>query len=403
MKIVTNRPFKRFFGANSVYSCIGAARSPASSCHRSVIPWRTHMFKALITVCLSGCLYWGTASCQQEKPLVIENRNDVKTKAPQISERLATNPKSFTKADLVTAYNNLSAIESDALRSEVKSRLQREMQSQGLFEPFAANLDTAAELTDTGTGNVPSATGSLQPQAKGLITWESAHFGDGHKIDFSFGGHFGYAPLYTLVNLTSSGSALPPHARPMFQQGFVWSMRPQINFRTGDFHDGQLSSEFAIFGTVGQTILTSTVSSFKQSDNTINATTVANNVGNGAPFLETGVQFRLYNTDLTTVHRDKSYLSPAFFVEGGFKSDGRFKAEGDLAGYDSPRDRAFFRFLVSINKVTNARGTTEPKEPFSVDFGIDHELPISESRVPGATRIIIRGSLDVVKLLKGSN
>jgi hypothetical protein len=188
----------------------------------------------------------------------------------------------------------------------------------------------------------------------------------------------------------------------MFQQGFVWSIRPQLNVHLPPVVNNLLSEEVAVFGGVGQSILTSPVNSFKQSNDTITATIVSNNVGNGALFYETGLQYRLYNTDLATVHRDKSFLNPSFFLESGFKIDSRFKAEGDLAGYDSPRNRAFVRFLVSLNKVTNARGTSEPKEPFSVDFGIAHEIPVSESRVPASTRIIIRGSMDVMKLLKGS-
>jgi hypothetical protein len=334
--------------------------------------------------------------------LKIRSAQEVKDNVDDIITTLQTEPRSLDRVSLVTIYDNLDQINDPVTRSKARSLVQREMLSEGMFEPFAAHLDTAAELTDTGTGNVPSATGSLQPQAKGLISWESAHFGETHSLDFSFGGQFGYAPVLALVNLTSSGTALPPNARPMFLQGFVWGIRPQINWHVGEFHDNQVSAEIAVFGGLGQTILTSTVSSFKQSDKTVNATTVSNNVGNGAPFLETGLQLRLYNADFKTVHRDKSYLAPAFLLEGGFKSDGRFKAEGDLAGYDSPRSRGFVRFLVSLNKVTNARGTTDPKEPFSVDFGVDHEMPLSEQRVPASTRIIVRGSLDVLKLLKGS-
>lgn len=332
----------------------------------------------------------------------ITSRSQVEAKANDLITALTTNPRTVDRLTLVTTYNNLDAISDLDKRIQAKSLVRKALSAEGLYEPFAAHLDTSAELTTTGSGNVPSATGSLQPQAKGLITWESAHFRDGHAIDFSFGGQFGYAPILTLVNLTSSGAALPPKARPMFQQGFVWSLRPQANWHVGEFHDGQLSGELGIFGGVGETILTSSVSSFKQSSNTVTATTVSNNVGDGAVFFETGVQFRLFNSDFKTVHRDKSYISPAFLLESGFKSDNRFKAEGDLAGYDAPRNRGFVRFLVSLNKITNARGTTDPKEPFSVDFGVDHEVPISESRVPASTRIILRGSFDVLKLLKGS-
>lgn len=322
---------------------------------------------------------------------------------------LQADPRTVNRQNAAISYRHLNEYP-DNEREAARAALRSIMRAQDTFEPFAANLDTAAELTDTGTGNVPSATGSLQPQAKGVITWESAHFGSDDTngandrwYDFSFGGQFGYVPIYTLVNLTNSaGTALTPKARPMFQQGFVWSIRPQLNVHLPPVVNNLLSEEVAVFGGVGQSILTSPVNSFKQSNDTITATIVSNNVGNGALFYETGLQYRLYNTDLATVHRDKSFLNPSFFLESGFKIDSRFKAEGDLAGYDSPRNRAFVRFLVSLNKVTNARGTSEPKEPFSVDFGIAHEIPVSESRVPASTRIIIRGSMDVMKLLKGS-
>src|ERR1051326_6187949 len=220
---------------------------------------------------------------------------------------LRTNPRSVTRQEAVTSYRHLNdypAEERDAARTMLRSITR----AQDTFEPFGANLDTAAELTDTGTGNVPSATGSPQPQAKGVITWESAHFGsddtDGSldkRLDFSFGGQFGYAPVYTLVNLAnSSATALTPKARPMFQQGFVWSIRPQLNLHLPPVVNKLLSEELAVFGGVGQSILTSPVNSFKQSNDTITATIVSNNVGNGALFYETGLQYRLYNSDLAT-------------------------------------------------------------------------------------------------------
>ena len=323
---------------------------------------------------------------------------------------LRANPRAYNRRTLVNAYRHLNEMYEPAQRDEARSLLRRALQGEDAFEPFAANLDTAAEITDTGTGNVPSATGSLQPQAKGIITWESAHFGSddtgqtSQKLDFSFGGQFGYAPVYTLVNLTNSAAAaLTPKARPMFQQGFIWTIRPQFNIHLPSVVNNALSEELAPFGEIGQTILTSPVTSFKQSNDTITATIVSNNVGNGALFFESGLQYRLYNAKLEDVHRNKGFLNPAFLLESGFKVDNRFKAEGDLAGYDSPRNRAFVRFLVSLNKVGKTLGTDEPKESFSVDFGVTHEIPMSDSRVPASTRIIIRGSLDVMKLLKGQS
>lgn len=354
---------------------------------------------ALLAVSVCG-------SAQPNPPMEtsqIRSAQDVQQHAAQIMTTLQIHPRSLDRQSLVTAYQNLGQFGDEVAQSKARSLLQRAMLAEGLYEPFAAQLDTAAELTDTGTGNVPSATGSLQPQAKGVISWESAHFGEQHPVDFSFGGQFGYAPVYTLVNLINSANVpLPPKARPMFQQGFIWSIRPQANIHLPQFVSGQLSSELGVFASVGQTILTSNVTAFTQSNSTVTATLVSDNVGNGALFAESGLQFRLYNADLDTTHRDKSFLSPAFFLESGFKLNERFKAEGDLAGYDSPQNRAFVRFMVSLNKITNSRGTTDPKEPFSVDFGIDYEFPVSEARVPAATRIVIRGSLDVLKLLKGS-
>lgn len=356
---------------------------------------------------------WADDTPQQKQ---IRAKTEVSTEADHIITMLQTNPRFYDRQSLANIYWNLNAITDPVKRSTLQSLVQHQMSDEGLSEPFAAVLDTSAEITDTGTGNVPSATGSLQPQAKGLITWESSHFGHQkaddetmsgsssvHHPDFSFGGQFGYAPVFTLVNLTNaSGAALSPKARPMFQQGFVWSIRPQLNVPLFQFLHDQLSSELAVFGEVGETILTSSVTSFKQSNDTITATLVSNNVGNGATYFESGIQFRLYNSDLATVHLNKNYLTPKFYVESGFKVDDRFKAEGDLAGYDSPRNRAFVRFLVSLTNIRKTLGTADPKDSFSVDFGVDREMPISESRVPASTRIIIRGSLDIMKLLKGS-
>lgn len=279
--------------------------------------------------------------------------------------------------------------------------LYRVMAERGLYQPFAAVFTAAESFGDAGNGAVPAAQNGLQTETLGRIAWESEHYGGSSTVfhpDFSFGGNIGFAPTMVLVNLTNQGTAVPPKARPMLQNAFEWDVSPRLNVPI--FSKGEISG----LATLGQALLVSDVSSFKQGDNTtIVATPVTNNTGRAAIFFETGAQFRLFSqTDLFQTHSEKSYLTPAFSASAGFRDDTRFRKEGDLAAYDNPQRRYFFRMFISLTNIVRQKEQGSNSDPISVNFSVDYDKPVADSRVPAATRYTISSNVDIMKLFHPS-
>jgi hypothetical protein len=272
-------------------------------------------------------------------------------------------------------------------------------------EPFGSSLNIAASFGDTGANGIPSAKDSIQTEALAQIQFESEHFFYdwskciSHRPTFSFGGAMGFVPALVLENLTSTTQVIAkPNNRPMFQDAFAWNLSPKMNIVTS--HTSQLS----VVGTIGQTYLISQVTSFKQGDNTVTATPVSNNVGQSAFYWETGVQWKLLNTDIVNAYINKTdVLNPPFDVSFGYRHDGRFKQAGDLATFSNPQAYLFFRFNVGLNKIVNWNSATvSPGKGYTFKFGIDYERPISDSKMPSATRYYVSANFDIMQLFKPS-
>jgi hypothetical protein len=273
-------------------------------------------------------------------------------------------------------------------------------------EVFGANLDVAASFGDTGVGGIPSAQNSIQTEALGQIEFESEHFGYDYSrcIDrfprFSFGGMVGLQPALVMENLSSTTATIAvPRNRPMYQDAFAWTLGPRMNVATTHM------SQIAVFANLGEKYLISQITSFKQGDDTVTATPVANDVGQSAIFWETGVEWKYLNTDVANAYLNKTdVLSPPFAISVGYKHDGRFKKAGDLSGLSNPEARLFFRFTVGLNKIGNWSGDqVAPGKGYTFKFGVDYERPIGDSRMPTATRYYVSANIDVMKVFKPSN
>jgi hypothetical protein len=282
------------------------------------------------------------------------------------------------------------------------------LKERGIYEPFGAVFNAAATFGDAGTNGVPAAqTDTIQTKTLGVIDWESEHYhsprvssgDDGFKLfrpEFSFGGRIGFAPALILVDLANGGTPVTPGARPMLQEAFVWDIAPRVNLPV--FSKGELSA----LGRIGQTFLTSDVSSFKQGDASIVATPVNNNLGRAAVFYETGLEFRMFNQeDLFQTHLQKSYLTPAFTTSAGIRNDNRFNKDGALAQYNAPEKRWFFRMVVNLVGIVRQKAQGDTADPFNLKFGVDYDRPRHDARVPAATRYIISSDIDIMKLLRG--
>jgi hypothetical protein len=281
-------------------------------------------------------------------------------------------------------------------------------EAEGIYQTFGAVFTAYGAFGDGGTNAVPAAQSGFQTEAVADVAFESEHYGWNHlnangdhrphQPEFSFGGSVGLYPSVVMENLTvESGTLTNPSNRPMFQDALHWNLGPHIDIPL--FAKGEANA----YVDMGQNILVDSVTSFKQGDLTVTATPVSNGVGRSAFFGEFGAQLKLLDVDITQAHTDKtSALLPKFFLSGGYRRDNRFAQSGDLAKFDSPQDRVFFKFLVSLSKIFNPDTTGKAAAPASFDFGVDYERPITSgsSSIPGATRVIVSADLDIMKLFR---
>jgi hypothetical protein len=309
---------------------------------------------------------------------------------------LATRPNADGSAT-VTVSGAQVTVDPAAVKEQAKA--------DGTYSTFGAVFDVSGAFGDAGSGAVPSAQTTIQSEAIGIIKFESAHYWSvadndkSHHPDLSFGGTIGLYPTLVLENLSSATATISaPNARPMFQDAFRWSLGPNLNIPIFDH------GEASVFTDLGQNFLVSETSSFKQGSDSIVATPVNNNAGRAAMFWEGGIQMRLLNVAISQAHSDKqSFLLPGFQIATGYRRDNRFNKSGDLETFDNPTARFFLRFFVSLNNILDQRTAGKPNQPMSFKFGIDYEKPISDNRVPSATRYLVSADVDILKLFRPSS
>src|SRR6266446_1319398 len=347
-----------------------------------------------------GCSVYALSQEADIKALTPENTKEkigTMTRAQRfqvLRKVLAKKPDADGLTTITTADGTAVKVNAEVVKDQGKA--------EGTYSTFGAVFDVSGAFGDAGNGSVPAAQTTIQTETVGLIKFESAHYGSvadtdkGHHPDFSFGGTVGLYPTLVLENLSSTTATITqPNARPMFQDAFRWSLGPSLNVPIFDHGEGSL------FIDLGQNFLVSQVSSFKQGNDSIVATPVNNGVGRAAIFWEGGVQVRLLNVAISQAHSDKqSFLLPGFQIATGYRHDSRFNKSGDLATYDNPTARFFLRFFVSLNNILDQRTAGKPNQPMSFKFGVDYEKPISESRIPSATRYIVSADVDILKLFR---
>ncbi len=312
----------------------------------------------------------------------------------------------------------------------VRRSLHSIMDHRGLRQIFAASLVSGVVFGDVGnpgsgaktvgaasTSATPSSTASATVAASSAnntsatahIIWESQHFGsDSHSVDMSFGGKFGFQPALTLVKPDTSGqqstsqpntTATTTEAQPAFQQAFIWNIAPRFNFHIGE------RSELTVSPTLGQIRLNSQ-SQIIEDGNGKGSLYIGldNGAGKAELYYEYAAAYRIYDNPLHIIHEEQSQLAPVFDASFGFRRDDRFRRAGQLVAFDHPQNRFFFRFMVNGLKVIDRRAEAAANtKPFSVDFGVEYEQHWlgPSSGIPSATKIIIRGNLDLLKALQG--
>jgi hypothetical protein len=315
--------------------------------------------------------------------------------------------------------------------SQLRDRITAQMQLHGLALPFSAQLVTGASMFQT-SGAVPNAPGgqqgnvqssstasSVSPSA--FVAWDSRHWGaeDGRRGEVSLTGKFGFIPSLTLVQPLATATNAPAAttttststvavaapsstATPQtsltaaYQEAFVWSTGTKMHIRAGD------NGETSIRASVGQSILTTNTSVVDQGPNSYISIPVTNGTGQAEAFWEVGGDLNIYSQGLEMVHVSKTELNPLFHIEGGFRHDNRFKQDGPLVGFAAPTNRYFFRFMLGNIPITSSDSTGI--HTFSLSFGLEREGPWHNTsaapEVPAGTRIIIKGDLNILKLIR---
>ena len=289
---------------------------------------------------------------------------------------------------------------------ELNVALDQTMKRHSLFEQFSATLITGAVfLQDAGPVEGQEDKQDEAPTAVGTLAWQSRHFGDEEyqTRDISFGGRIGFQPVLTLTEPAAPAEGEEPSTELIatHQPALVWTLGTQLNLQ----HRG-VNAETTFFGKTGAGHLLKLPKAVDRGEDSILVLPVENGVGKTAWFWEAGLEFSMFDNRLEQLHAEKGMTSPQFQLQIAWRHDARFRATGALDGFDRPEHRLVFRLMLDAIKVLDRRRLGEPAKPFTFGFAVEHERSIfggSETRVPSATRIMLRGDLNLLRALTGES
>lgn len=295
--------------------------------------------------------------------------------------------------------------------NEVDERTHMLMSYVGLLDPLAGSLVSGPVIGDTGkvsTSNTaqPAASSTSKTVPLAHIEWGSQHFREENPlwnhVDFSIGGSFGFQPALSLLTTPATANATgstPPKPSTLttqqYQSAFVWDVNARTNIQAWSM------SELSVVATTGQIRL------FNGNGGTIvdqgaNSTLEIPfnaNADSFSWFYEGGMEYNFYNKALEVVHAEKGQLAPLFNIGLFYKKDSRFDQKNGVVGFDSPDRRLDFRFMINGLKIFDRRSDSTSSKPYSISFGVEHERGFGNNPLPSGTRIIIRGDLELLKLI----
>jgi hypothetical protein len=312
--------------------------------------------------------------------------------------------------------------------AKLDANLHAMMDSEGLLEPLAGSLMAGPVIGQTGklsstpasTGGTPTtstATGTAATSAGSSTTalahieWGSKHFGDENwwPVDFSFGGALGLQPALSLLKNpppaaasgASTGAAgtstptTPSQVTSQYQAAFGWDLAGKLNIHSGP------TAETALFAKGGQIrLLTNNGATvIDQGANSTLLIPLNGDANRMSWFWETGVDFKYYKKSLEVVHAEKGQLDPAFDIGISYRLDNRFSQKAGVVGFDSPDRRLVFRFMINGVKIFDRRPDTTTSKPYALSFGVEHERGFGANPVPSGTQLIIRGDINLIKLI----
>jgi hypothetical protein len=337
----------------------------------------------------------------------------------QVDEQLITTHYLIRVMRRWADLNATSAADVLLSLDSVDLRVRGLMRYVGLLDPFAGSLVAGPAFGETGKlspGTTSAGSGSTSTSTSGTaavsseskttalahVEWGSKHFGDESwsPVDFSFGGSFGLQPSLTLLTNpppagSSTSSTSSTATTSQYQSAFVWSLNAHGNLHTGS------SAEASSFVRAGQVRLLSGngATVVDQGANSTLEIPLNSNADRMAWFYEGGVEFNYYSKALEVIHAEKGQLDPAFNIALAYKLDTRFKRDAGVIGFDSPDRRLVFRFLINGLKIFDRRPDTTASKPYTISFGVEHERGFGTNPVPSGTQIIIRGDINLLKLI----
>jgi hypothetical protein len=293
---------------------------------------------------------------------------------------------------------------------QLDAHLHTLMEYVGLLDPFAGSLVAGPVFGDSGklSPNTTTTTGAsstavstgTKTDALAHIEWSSKHFGDesSSPIDFSFGGSFGLQPALTLLTTPPPATGTTPVSAittSQYQSAFIWNLNAAGNVHTWSHAETSgliRAGQVRLLSGNGATIV-------DQGTNSTLLIPVNGNTDRFAWFYEGGMEFNYYNKALEVVHAEKGQLNPLFNAGLFYEVDTRFKQSAGLVGFDSPDRRLVFHFMINGLKIFDRRPDTTSSKPWSISFGVQHERGFGTNPLPSGTEIIIRGDLELLKLI----
>jgi len=246
---------------------------------------------------------------------------------------------------------------------------------------------------------------STHPNA--YIHWESQHVGftydEDRQFDFSLGGRFGFQSALTLVQTappstpqsTTAATSSPKVPSSQYQEAFAWDIKGQSHLHINE-------STLEAFVTSGQVILNSNSQLVDTGGGQQEIVVLAGqDASRAAWFFEGGIGFKKFDRAVELQHEDPS-TPPKIDISLAYRHDLRFEQDNNaLVSFRSPTERVVFRFMLTGIRVTDRR---DPKKPatFSVSFGVEHEFALHAGGVPSGTKLLIRGDLNVLQALRGT-
>jgi hypothetical protein len=275
---------------------------------------------------------------------------------------------------------------------DARDTIREAMAEAGLLEPFHGalmagpvfqSLAKAPEGGDPGTA------------LAGAVLFESAHLGSPSDswLHASVGGKVGYEPIFLM---TSPKGSVEGPVEPLYSGGFVWDIGANLGFPVNYLAAGEIT----VFGRYGQGRPGPAEIRNEKAPTSEIAIPVAADGGLTRDYWEAGVRAVLFRNELAarSAHL-RGYLFPAASIHAGLRWDKRFSKASPLTAFNSPERRAFFGFRINALRVF--KDVADRDGAYELTFGVEREWALREGGLPSGTRIIVAGSINLLKAFGG--